>query len=428
MACSTAGSGEQSPSRCKKSLKRLLAEKRIEKLPHCGSTGHLAVGFNIETQEVEGFYHPHSCGSLFCPYCSKRKRIQILRPYKELLKRYETHEVKVFITTSIRNGFDIHERVEVLSKSLTRLYELKIFGKRKWREVRKAFFEELKEYRENLKRKGLKPKEIRRKVKLQVRLFKKFVNRYRNLPDKEKKKLGQILNVLWAFELTYNPETGYHPHLHGIGLGEIPKVLLTVLWRMATKGEGEIVDVRKVKDMEEAFDYLEDYLADGFIDLGDFRGVSKEQMIEVEEALHGRRKVRVWGFDLLKGQQLGLEGSGAEGESGEGDNSWLIVHARKLGIKILIKERKNLYDYWKEYRKARKEGKERPYFVGELENGEYYYGKRLVLLGYITPEGRIRLEPVEIKEIEGWKEFLQVVFENNGNVSGLYMEEVSINL
>ena len=47
--------------------------------------------------------------------------------------------------------------------------------------------------------------------------------------------------------------------------------------------------------------YLEDYAADGFIDIGDKGEATDErleEMVKVEEALHERKKVRVRGLCL----------------------------------------------------------------------------------------------------------------------------------
>ena len=340
--------------------------------------------------------------------------MQVLNPYKEALKKLPKSVPVVFATLTVKNGFDVHERVDFAYKSLTRLYELKIFGKRKWKEIKKAFFRELKEYRQNLKRKGVKPRKIRRKVSYQIKLFKRFIRRYKNLPNAEKLKFGQIVPALWAFELTYNPEEGYHPHWHGIVLTQIPKVLLTALWKMATKGEAFITDVRKVKDIEEGIEYVEDYVADGFIDVGEGAEPNFEQMVEVEEALHGRRKVRTWGFDLLRGQQFGQKGSGTE----EG-SLYLWVHSYGFKMRLVKGSGKeNLADYWKVRRKARKGGQKIPYLVLEVENSKQWLGRALFLLGFVRPDdGLIELEPINETDKGIWEEILVGLFDYNGNLT-----------
>lgn len=248
------------------------------------------------------------------------------------------------------------------------------------------------------------------------------MRRYKSLPNAEKLKFGQIITAVWIFELTKSSE-GYHPHWHGIVLAQIPKVLLTALWKMATKGEAYITHIRKVSSPAEAIEYVEDYVSDGFIDLGDDeeenkkRGqggvphkADKEELIEIEEALHGRRKVRAWGFDLMKGQQFGQQAS----------DTYVWVHSYSIKFHLLKESRKtNLHDYWRMYWKARELNKEQPYIVVEMEHSDYYFGRRLILLGFLTPEGLIKLEPVNISDMEIWQDFIEALFDYGGNVNEL---------
>jgi len=150
----------------------------------------------------------------------------------------------------------------------------------------------------------LTAKDVEYKVKTQGRLFKRFVNRWRKLPNAKELKFGQLFPALWVFELT-GKAGDFHPHWHGIAFGEIPKLLITVLWKMATNGEAYITDVRAIKGgkkaVKQVVNYVRDYVADGFIDIQSSKGgegLSEKVMLEVEMALHGRRKVRAWGFDL----------------------------------------------------------------------------------------------------------------------------------
>ncbi len=64
-----------------------------------------------------------------------------------------------------------------------------------------------------------------------------------------------------TFEVTYHDDTGYHPHRHlTVDSWYIPWPLLAALWRAATDGAGEIVDIRAVsrdrKGMLEAVKYV----------------------------------------------------------------------------------------------------------------------------------------------------------------------------
>jgi hypothetical protein len=213
---------------------------------------------------------------------------------------------------------------------------------------------------------------------------------------------------VWTFELTYDPANGVHPHWHGVLIGEIPKLLLTVFWKEATKGEAYITDIRFVAGGKEArkqvLNYVNDYLADGFVDVGDVSKANKELLIEVEEALHGRRKVRAWGFDLIKG-----------------DNSdslpYQWVHARGVLLKLLPESgKKNLADYWKVRRKARKQNKPEPYLVVEFLSGREIFGRRIFLLGYLRPDGLIELKPVNARDEEDWQNLVVALFDYDGRI------------
>ena len=320
-----------------------------------------------------------------------------------------------FATLTVKNGFDVKERIDFAFKSLTRLYELRPFRPRVWKRIKEAFYEELKAYEQNLeklvKAGRLRKSEAERKVGLQKTLFKKFEKRYKNLPNAKQLKFGQIFPAVWAFELTYDPATGIHPHWHGVLIGEIPKLLLTVLWKEATKGEAYITDIRFVAGGKEArkqvLDYVNDYLADGFVDVGDISKADKELLIEVEEALHGRRKVRAWGFDLIKGNN-----------SDSSPYQW--VHAHSVALKVLPKSgKKNLADYWKVRRKVRKQNKREPYLVVEFLLDREIFGRRMLLLGYLTPDGLIELEPVNVSDEDDWQNFVVALFDYGGRISEL---------
>lgn len=413
------GSSEPSPRRAtnKKSLKRLLAEARISKLPTCGSTGHLVIGHNKKTGEYKGVYRPHSCGSIFCPYCSKRKKFEVLGKYRGVL--IETKEPLMFVTLTSPRNEDFKEALELITKGLEKLYQYRLFGKRNWKKVRKLFFEELKRYRQELKEKKIPAKEIERKIKIQIRYFKKL-RRYKSIPNAEKLKFGQIFPALWMLEFTKECKEGnkgYLLHWHGIVVGRFPKILLTALWRHLTGWH--IVDVRAInrskKDRRDAVDYLIDYIETASVDeegAGEGGcGYTKEEMVEIEEALHGRRKVRAWGFDLFRPN------------SSSTDDGWEWVHAYRMRLRLVGQSKKtNLKDFYVVKRKLRREKLKRyPYIVVEVENGDYYFNGGMVLLGYLTEEGMIELEPFNGRQKEEWEETLVGLFDCKGRVEEYFV-------
>jgi len=65
-------------------------------------------------------------------------------------------------------------------------------------------------------------------------------------------KLRALLKGLSSLEITYSRDTGtWHAHRHLIvSMPYLPQIVLSTLWRMATKNDGQIVDVRAITDVE----------------------------------------------------------------------------------------------------------------------------------------------------------------------------------
>ena len=398
-------------------LKELLARRRIEQLSKCGITGHLVVGYNQADDRTFGVYHPHSCGSIFCPYCSKRKRIKVLGKYRDLLLDWAKRKRLAFATLTVRNELDIEEAVEKLNRGLKKLYRLKIFRPRVFKRVKKLFYEELREYWRNLKklvkRRKLTVKEAKRKVELQKKLWKEFVGRWKNHPKARELELGQVLQAIWVMELTKS-EKGYHPHWHGVIVGGFSKVLLTALWKYATDGESYITDVRNVKAGKEgvrkALQYVEDYLTDGFVEVGKEEELDKEELVRIEAVLHGRRKVRAWGFDLI-----------TRGNNSPKKVEWIHVFKERLRV---IRE-KNLHKWWRFRKEARKRKRKIPYLVLEWEGGEEWFGdgKAPIFIGYMTPEGWIEIEPFHVEHKKEWELALEQIYAHGQLLEYVPIEE-----
>lgn len=336
----------------------------------------------------------------------------VLEPYRGILT--ETKEPLMFITLTSPRNPNFGEALEQISKALEKLYQFRLFGKRNWKKVRRLFFEELKRYRQELKSKKLPAKEIERKIRIQVRYFKKL-RKYKTIPNAEKLKFGQIFPALWMLEFTKSCEEGnrgYLLHWHGIVAGRFPKVLLTALWRHLTGWD--IVDIRAIsrsknKKGKDVIDYLIDYIETESSDCG----YTKDEMIEIEAQLHGRRKVRVWGFDLFRRNK--------PSKREEGGLVW--VHSYSFRMRLASWSGKtNLHDFYEVKRKLKKEKKKRePYIVVEIENSEYYFGENIILLGYLREDGLIELEPFNERHKREWEETLVGLFDVGGRVEEFFI-------
>jgi len=103
------------------------AKKRLEKKKFCGQTGHVTY-----FPESEKFvYQPHSCNAVTCPYCAVRESKRILSRYVDYFIDLIKKRKKIgFVTLTIKSSFNLKEVYDKLSKSLRKLYEYSLFGKR----------------------------------------------------------------------------------------------------------------------------------------------------------------------------------------------------------------------------------------------------------------------------------------------------------
>ena len=272
------------------------ARKRLERLDECGSSGHLvlAVKKNSErelTRELR--YHPHRCHSVLCPYCSYENFRETFAKHYEVFEVWHKANKRLAFWTLTVQSFDSPaEAVEFSFKALEKLYQLRL-GKRNWAKIRRMFIQEVLSYYRTLKQAGDKKAYL--KAKKQIRYFRQFEAQIESYL-KQGLKFGQLFNAMWKFEITYTAN-GWHPHWHGIVDSYIPKLLLTVVWRLATDGLGEITDVRKVSQGKKGLIELTKYITKHW----ELEGVAFEQLVELEASLLGRKKFRIWGFGVLEG-------------------------------------------------------------------------------------------------------------------------------
>jgi len=258
---------------------------RLKRLSSCGKSGHISAVFEQNKLKKVKLV-PHRCNSVHCSYCNfydSRKRMrQISAFYESLLA--EGRELS-FITLTIPNTFDIFEAVERAKKSLQRLYQFRLLGKRNWVKVVRLFRRETLKYYRALRMQGYSPSEALKRVKFQIKLFREFEKAVSGYSYETK--FAEILKAVWKFELTYSKKTGFHAHWHAITTLFIPKLLLTVIARLV--GFGEICDIRRVRGAK-AVKELSKYVAKSF----ELKHLSFEEKLDVEVAMHSFQKLRVW--------------------------------------------------------------------------------------------------------------------------------------
>ena len=352
-------SSKNSDSSDKWAKKLEQAKKRLSRLPECGKSGHLMLvvkspkgggdgGSIIKASRFEDGgsagslelrYHPHRCHSIFCPYCSYENFKESYARILPILESLRVNGRLSFITlthknTKVSKFEDVEACIDGAFRALTKFYQFRLFGKRNWERVRRAFARECLSYYRNAKEKfGIK--EARLRVHRQIEFFREFERRYGSYIGSDVK-LGQLLNAVVKFELTFNAEKReLHPHWHLIVADfYIPKLLLTVIWREVSGSD--VVDVRAVSgDVRDATAELVKYVTKGWeFPEGDIR-------LWVEAVMLGRRKFRVWGFELIELEE-------EKQEEVEYIGFW--------SIRCELKYRKNLHEVGRLVRRMRRAG------------------------------------------------------------------------
>jgi len=438
----------------RKKLERV--ERRLKKLPYCSREGHLALrgkkGLSlkgeVEFKEVLGAelkmeYVPHRCNSAICPICgyyeSKKKYARVF----ELLEASLALDSKLaFFTLTRKPMEDPLSAVEWAFKIRTKAYNQGI-TKRFEKEIRKYLLRELMEFGRHLREKY--PDRWRERLREEIIRIREHLGRiktrYEELKGdgtrKGRVRIGDLYDVILKLEV-HKVEGGWHSHWHGISLGYIPKVLLNAFWRYLTGGKGEITDIRKLKG-KKAIAELTKYITKPVnAKITDFtrieeKGiyqangvwVSYEELLLLEYALYGRKKLVVWGSwkDLEKRLR-------EEEKENVPEREEEVFHL----YKVYVDTKTPMFHIPKALRKARRWDKEvligegridlSPFITAPSEELAKYSLKELGEISqshslvpcklYAVPEGYIKVEvPLKGRELEIFKELLWVALKSH---------------
>ena len=344
------------------------AKKRLEKKKTCGKFGYPVL---IENKII---YQPYSCGCVTCPFCAVKENKKVLAKYFEFFKSLiEKNKELSFITLTVKSSFNLKEVYEKLNLGLRKLYEMRLFGKRTWEKIKKEFYKELEFYRNNL------PENERYKAERQKIFFEEFEKKYSYLIGSGLK-VGQVFNAVWKLEITFNKKTGWHPHWHGVFFGFIPKLLILVLWKISTKGEGEIVDVRKVRGKKAIRELLK-YTTKFWI----LNGLDEIRILEIETILYNVKKIRHWGLEELEEEAKKEE---IEEEKRKKYLWWVRVQL----------EKENLHDVWEIVREMRERGEVERFYC-EAKIFCYQNGESLKTNFYLNQNGELEIKDVRVLEV-----------------------------
>ena len=223
------------------------------------------------------------CGSPLCAECERERIARIVERWTEPLEALPSLKL---MTLTIRNGEEAAERLKVLDTSFRKLMDFRL-GRTNLRRLKKRVFRFISQWEE----KEIKTPEQAEQLRRSVESWFTYIERQEKLNGKSFK-VRKLLKGLSSLEVTYDEDTKWHPHRHLIvSMRYMPQIILTVLWQWATEGQGQIVDIRAVKDIAGGLRETIKYTVKGLT-------IPEEKEEELLKALF--RKKRVWVIGRIK--------------------------------------------------------------------------------------------------------------------------------
>ncbi len=223
------------------------------------------------------------CGSPLCAECERERIARIVERWTEPLEALPTLKM---MTLTIRNGEDLAERLKVLDTSFRKLMDFRL-GRNNRARLKKRVLGVIDRWEE----KDIKTPEQAEQLRASVKSWFAYIERQEKLNGKSFK-IRKLLKGLSSLEVTYDEDTKWHPHRHLIvSMRYIPQIVLSVLWQWATEGQGQIVDIRAVKDIKDGLRETIKYTVKGLT-------IPEDKEEELLKALF--RKKRVWVIGRVK--------------------------------------------------------------------------------------------------------------------------------
>lgn len=201
---------------------------------------------------------PVPCRDPLCIPCQKLIAYHVRERWSPVVEGMRSPKL---ITLTIRGGQHLADRVKVLSTSFDRLLDIRL-GLRNWPKFRELAREFLALHLvENEPSQAVRDSRLEALGRSQDRLGRDIRAWYRT--NGRWPRLRDLIGPGFStLEVTYSQDHGWHPHRHLVTDSSfIPWALLVVLWREASQGEGQIVDIRAIKRedrgaMREAVKYV----------------------------------------------------------------------------------------------------------------------------------------------------------------------------
>ena len=193
------------------------------------------------------------------------------------------------MTLTIQNGQDLAERLKVLDTAFRNLLDIRL-GRNNRKKIQRLVFAKITD----LKATGSITEETAEQWQTSTARWLKMVE---NAADKkgESFKLRKLLKGLSSLEVTYNAEADtWHAHRHLIiSMPYMPQIVLGELWSQATNGQGKVVDIRAITDVESGVTEAIKYTTKGW-------EIPEEKEAELLAALKGKK--RTWVIGRIKPQ------------------------------------------------------------------------------------------------------------------------------
>lgn len=204
------------------------------------------------------------CGNPFCMACEAMRASERRKKWEPVVR--DMHRPRMF-TLTMRSEFDLDSAWQNLHKGIRSLLDMSLGERNLPKLLALADSFEAKRI-ERLEAKGAHTSTelayTREYYEVMYRpRFIKTVKRLQTKSDKPLRFRELVGDGFISKEITYNDDKGWHVHCHGVSDGEfIPQSILTAAWFLATRGAGEVVDIRAVntsevsKSMRELVKYL----------------------------------------------------------------------------------------------------------------------------------------------------------------------------
>lgn len=194
------------------------------------------------------------CHSPLCPQCEKERAARIHERWVNSLAWLPNLKM---MTLTIQNGSDLKERINTLYTARRRLLDLRL-GRNNRANIRRAVQADT----ERKVQAGTLTQDKAQERLEQVERWLVAVERTEALNGKSPK-MRTLMKGLAFLENTYNAESKtWHAHLHCIvSMRYMPQAVLKVVWQMATRGAGKVVDIRKINDADEGLREVAKYVS-----------------------------------------------------------------------------------------------------------------------------------------------------------------------